>query len=180
MSLLRATLSFLAAFALCIPAAAQSPDPQRDFDFEIGAWKTVVKRRLKPLTGSESWVDYSGTSVVRRIWDGKANMVELDVAGPSGRIQALSLRLYDPDTKKWSLNVATAFGGEMTPPAIGGFKDGRGEFFGNETLGGKPIVVRFVISDIKPDSIHFEQAFSADGGKTWEVNWIADDKRVKD
>jgi len=165
------------ALLLVLPAQAQERDPRRDFDFEIGSWNTHVKRRVKPLTGSDTWVEYSGTSVVRKVWDGKANIVELDVTGPSGRIQALSLRLYDPDKKVWSLNVATAFGGEMSPPAIGGFKEGRGEFIGHETLGGKPIVVRFVISDIRPDSIRFEQAFSADGGKTWEVNWIATDTR---
>jgi len=67
----------------------------------------------------------------------------------------------------------------MTPPTIGEFKNGRGEFYSQETLNGRAILVRFVISDITPESCHFEQAFSDDGGKTWEVNWIAVDKRVK-
>ena len=172
-----------AAVALApLHAAAQANvgegDPQRAFDFEIGSWKTQLKRLVRPLTGSTTWVEYQGTSVVRKVWDGRANLLELDVQGPAGRIEALSLRLYNPETHQWSLNFASAAGGELSvPPAIGGFKNGRGEFFNQETLNGKPIVVRFVVSDITPTSCHFEQAFSADGGKTWEVNWIATDTR---
>ena len=153
-------------------------DGQHDFDFEIGTWQTKVSRLQKPLSGSTAWVEYEGTTVVRKIWDGRANLVELDVSSPVGRIEALSLRLYNPETRKWSLNFASSRGGTLSPPTIGEFKNGRGEFFSQESLDGKPILVRFVISDITPTSCHFEQAFSADGGKTWEVNWIATDTRV--
>lgn len=66
----------------------------------------------------------------------------------------------------------------MTVPTIGEFENGRGEFYAQEILDGRAILVRFVISDITPTSVHFEQAFSDDGGKTWEVNWIATDTRV--
>jgi len=155
-------------------------DGQHDFDFEIGTWKTQLKRLLKPLTGSTTWVEYEGTTVVRKIWNGKANLVELDVSGSPGHIQALSLRLYNPESRQWSLNFANSSGGVMSQPTIGEFKNGRGEFFDQETLNGRAILVRFVISDITPNSCHFEQAFSDDGGKTWEVNWIATDTRIKD
>jgi hypothetical protein len=155
-------------------------DGQRDFDFEIGTWKTSLKRLLRPLTGSTTWVEYEGTTVVRKVWDGNANLVELDVSGPSGRIKALSLRLYNPESKQWSLNFANSSGGVMSVPTIGEFKNGRGEFYNQETLNGRAILVRFVIFDITPNSCRFEQAFSDDGGKTWEVNWIATDTRVKD
>jgi hypothetical protein len=104
--------------------------------------------------------------------------VELDVNGPAGHIEALSLRLYNPQSHQWSLNFASSSGGSMSPPTIGAFKDGRGEFYNQETFNGRAILVRFVISDIKPDSCRFEQAFSEDDGKTWEVNWIAIDSRV--
>jgi hypothetical protein len=166
--------------ALLGPASAPPPrDGQRDFDFEIGIWKTKVSRLQRPLTGSGTWVTYEGTSVVRRLLDGAANLVELDVAGPAGRLEGLSLRLYNPDTRQWSLNYASRASGTMSPPVVGGFKDGRGEFHGQETLNGRDILVRFVISDITPDSCRFEQAFSPDGGRTWEVNWLATDTRVK-
>jgi hypothetical protein len=152
-------------------------DGQDDFDFEIGTWKTHLKRLQNPLTGSTTWVEYEGTSVVRKVLDGRANLIELKVDGPAGRIEGLSLRLYNPETRQWSLNFANIRTGVLSPPVIGAFTNGRGEFFGQETLNGRPIFVRFVISDITANSCHFEQAFSDDGGKTWEVNWIAVDTR---
>lgn len=163
------------------PYTAQRAAPhegQRDFDFHIGTWTTKLRRRLKPLTGASTWVEYEGTTVVRKVWDGKANLVELDVSGPAGRIEGLSLRLYNPQARQWSLNFSNSAGGTLSPPVVGQFRNGRGEFFGQEAFDGRMIFVRFVISDITPDSCRFEQAFSDDGGKTWEVNWIAVDTRV--
>ena len=154
-------------------------DGQRDFDWEIGTWKTHLKRLQAPLTGSTTWVEYEGTSVVSKVWDGRANLVELDVKGPAGAIEALSLRLYDPQSRQWSLNFASSRGGKMAIPAIGEFKNGRGEFYNQETLNGRSIFVKFVIQCESADVCKFEQSFSADGGKTWEANWIATDTRVK-
>jgi hypothetical protein len=153
-------------------------DGQHDFDFEIGTWHTHLSRLQHPLTGSKTWVQYEGTSVVRKVWNGRANLVELDVAGPAGRIEALSLRLYNPESHQWSLNYSNSQSGTMSVPSIGEFKNGRGEFISQETFNGRAILVRFIISDITPTSCRFEQAFSDDGGKTWEVNWIATDTRV--
>jgi len=170
-------------FALCpFQAGSQSTkerDGQHDFDFEIGTWKTHLKRLQNPLTGSTTWVEYEGTTVVRKIWDGRANLVELDVQGPAGHIEALSLRLYNPESQQWSLNFAGSGGGTLSQPTIGEFKNGRGEFFDQEIFKGRAILVRFVISDITATSCHFEQSFSEDGGKSWEVNWIATDTRVR-
>jgi hypothetical protein len=158
--------------------ASTARDGQHDFDFEIGTWKTRLSRLQHPLTGSTTWVEYEGTTVVRKVWDGRANLVELEVDGPAGRIEGLSLRLYNPESRQWSLNFSNSAGGTLSPPVIGEFRNGRGEFYGQETLNGRAITVRFVISDITPSSCRFEQAFSDDGGKTWEVNWIATDTRV--
>jgi hypothetical protein len=160
--------------------AATPRDGQHDFDFEIGSWKTHLKRLLHPLTGSSQWVEYNGTTVVHKVWNGRANLVELEVDGPAGHIEGLSLRLYNPQSRQWSLNFASSSGGVLTQPTIGEFKNGRGEFFDQEMLNGRAILVRFVISDITANSCRFEQAFSDDGGKTWEVNWIATDTRMKD
>ena len=153
-------------------------DGSHDFDFEIGKWNTHLRRLVKPLTGSPTWVEYDGTTVVSKVWNGKANLVELDVTGPAGHIEALSLRLYNPESHQWSLNFANSAGGTMAIPTIGEFKNGRGEFYDQETFNGRAILVRFVISDITENSCHFEQSFSDDGGKTWEVNWIATDTRM--
>src|SRR5215207_880907 len=179
---MRALKCFLTILFIAFQVSAQTNqrDGQHDFDFEHGTWKTRLKRLLRPLTGSNTWVEYEGTTVVRKVWNGRANLVELDVGGPAGRIEGLSLRLYNPESRQWSLNFSNSAGGTLSPPVIGEFKDGRGEFFGQELLHGRAIFVRFVISDITPNSCRFEQAFSDDGGKTWEVNWVAIDTRAKD
>ncbi len=162
------------------PQTPKERDGQHDFDFEIGTWKTQLKRLLRPLTGSTTLVEYTGTTIVRKVWNGRANLVELEVDGPAGHIEGLSLRLYNPQSRQWSLNFSNSAGGTLSPPSIGEFKNGRGEFFAQDTLNGRAILVRFVISDITPTSCRFEQSFSDDGGKTWEVNWIAIDTRVKE
>lgn len=154
-------------------------DGQHDFDFEIGTWKTHVKRLVHPLTGSNTWVEYDGITTVRKVWNGKANLVELVMDGPAGHFEGLSLRLYNPETRQWSLNFSNINSGMLSQPTIGEFKNGRGEFYDQETLNGRAIFVRFVITDITPNSCRFEQSFSGDGGKTWELNWIATDTRVK-
>ncbi|MDB5455028.1 MAG: hypothetical protein JWP92_613 [Caulobacter sp.] len=166
----------LAAAAQPSPAfAAESRDGQRDFDWEIGEWTTRLSRLQRPLTGSSTWVQYEGVTVVRPVLGGGANLVELKVEGSAGKIEGLSLRLYDPDARQWSLNFAG--GGVLTRPVYGQFRNGRGIFYGQDTLGGRAILVRFIISDVTANSARFEQAFSDDGGVTWEVNWIAVDTR---
>jgi hypothetical protein len=163
-----------------VQAQVQLRDGSHDFDFEIGTWKTHISRLQHPLTGSTTWVEYDNTSVVRKIWNGRANMVELEVDGPAGHIEGLSLRLYDPESHQWSLNFANSRTGTMSVPTIGEFKNGRGEFYDQEPFNGRTILVRNIWSDITPKSCHFEQSFSDDGGKTWEANWIALDTRAED
>jgi hypothetical protein len=159
------------------PAAAER-DGQHDFDFEFGTWKAQVRRMVKPLSGSTTWVELSGTSVVRKLWDGEGNVGELDISGPSGRIQGVTVRLYNPRTRQWSVSFSSRAGGTQGQPLYGRFQGGRGEFHDQEILEDRAILVRFVFSDITRDTFRFEQAFSDDGGKRWEVNWIATFQRT--
>lgn len=145
----------------------------RAFDFEFGAWQAHVSRRVDPLTGSDTWVEYEGTSIVHELWDGRANLGELEVEGPAGRIEGLSLRLYNPATRLWSIRWANSRDGELGKPMIGRFHDGIGEFYNQEMFGNQAVFVRFIFSEISEHSFRLEQAFSADGGKSWEANWIA-------
>lgn len=166
-----------AAPATCPAAPAAARDGQKDFDWEIGSWTTHLRRLKSPLSGSTEWVEYRGTTDVRPVMGGRANLVELKVEGPAGKIEGASLRLYNPQARQWSLHFASAGGGVLTPPTIGSFQSGCGEFYAQDSWNGRSILVRFVISGITPNSARFEQAFSADGGKSWEVNWIATDTR---
>ena len=155
-------------------------DGSRDFDFNVGTWRTKLRRLEKPLSGSGTWLEYEGTSTVRKVWGGKANLVELDADGAAGHIRALSLRLYNPQARQWSLNFSNSASGTMSEPTIGEFRDGRGEFHDQEDYDGRAILVRFVIVPEGKDSVRFEQSFSDDGGRSWELNWVAIDTRIED
>jgi hypothetical protein len=145
---------------------------QRDFDFNLGVWKTHVSRLQRPLTGSTSWVEYEGTSFVRPVWEGRASLFELEVDGPAGHIEGVGLRLYNPEARQWNLNWANSRDPVMTTPMIGEFRNGRGEFIDREPFNGRTIFVRNIFTDITPNSSRFEQSFSDDGGTTWETNWV--------
>lgn len=166
--------------AVPFPGRATASEGRHDFDWEVGRWKTRLRRLANPLshTDAPQWVEYEGTSTVSPVLDGRANLVELRVQGPAGKIEGASLRLYNPQTRQWSLNFASVRGGTLTRPVFGGFRHGRGEFHGLEDLDGRQVLVRFVISAITSDSARFEQAYSDDGGATWETNWIAIDTRM--
>ena len=157
------------------PAAERSG--QRDFDWELGTWTTKVRLLRNPLSGeAQKWAEYQGTSVVRPLLDGRANFVELSVAGQAGKIEGGALRLFNPQSRQWSLNYANLGNGMLTAPVYGSFDaSGKGLFYGQDMLDGRAILVRFVITQNSKREAHFEQAYSADGGATWETNWIAQD-----
>ncbi len=158
------------------PVARDGP---KDFDWELGTWTTNVKVRRNPLSGTAAdWAEYQGISVVKPLLEGRANFVELSVAGTRGKIEGGSLRLYNPNARQWSLNYASVGGGVLTAPVFGGFDDGgRGSFYGQDNLDGRTILVRFIITRVSQREAHFVQAYSMDGGKSWEDNWIAVDTR---
>jgi hypothetical protein len=157
--------------------AAAPRDGQHDFDWEIGTWDTRLKRLREPLSDKSSWVDYAGTSVIKSVMGNRANLVELDVRGAAGHIAGVSLRLYQPASGQWILHFANLANGTMTDPVVGSFTGGLGTFYGQDTVNDRKVLVRFLIIPMSKDQWRFEQAFSADGGKTWENNWIAIDTR---
>jgi hypothetical protein len=151
---------------------------QGDFDWELGTWRTSVRVLADPLSDSEDqWLEFTGTSVVQPLMDGRANIVELRVSGPAGQINGLNLRLYEPAAQRWSSTFASLRDGMLTPSVYGSFHDGVGEFYCDDHLAGRPIKVCFLIERQGPDRARFTQAFSDDGGATWETNWMAVDRR---
>jgi hypothetical protein len=166
-----------AAAAAGQPAAVR--DGQHDFDWEIGAWDTRLKRLREPLSGKTDWVEYAGTSVVKPVMGKRANLVEFDVRGAAGAIAGVSLRLYQPASGAWTLHFANLASGRMTEPMTGWFSAGVGSFHGQDHIDGRKLLVRFLVIPVSADRWRFEQAYSNDGGKTWETNWIAIDTRRK-
>jgi hypothetical protein len=148
-------------------------DGSHDFDFDFGTWQTHSSRLLHPLTGSHDWVEMDGVTVVSRIWSGRANLAEYRAVGPTGVVELLALRVYNPKSHQWSINFATPNVGALgAVPGVGEFRDGRVDFYDQETINGRAVLVRFSIWGVTAEEARSEQAFSADGGKTWEVNWI--------
>lgn len=167
------------AVAPVMQARAQPSSAQHDFDWEFGTWTTTVRVLRNPLSGQPpEWATYEGTSIVKPLLDGRANFVELSVVGPAGKIEGGSLRLFNPQSRQWSLNFASLRDGQLTAPVFGSFASpGQGTFYGAEMIEGRAIIVRFIVTVKAANEAAFEQAYSIDGGATWEVNWVATDKR---
>ena len=145
-----------------------------DFDFLIGSW-TVVNRRLRTLfTGSDEWDTFPGTSTCQSIFEGGGNLDE--IIFPTLGTRGVTLRLFDTERKEWSLHWANSSTGRLFPPMTGTFRGGgrdfRGDFHGDDTHEGRPIRAHFIWSGITPTTARWEQEFSADGGQTWESNWV--------
>ena len=154
------------------------PPGQRDFEPLLGRWNYHLKVRLKPLTGSTEWVNYTGLGDCTPLWHGRAQLDTINLEGPTKHIEGLTVRLFNPKTHEWRLYWANSRNGLIVVPQIGQFKAGHGEFYAQDMLDDKSILVKFDWSAMTSKSPHFEQSFSNDGGKNWEVNWITDQTRV--
>jgi len=163
------------------PSVSDKRDGQHDFDFLVGSWKFHLKRLKKRLAGSTEWVDFDGTTVCK-VLDGRAEVEEMKVesADKQTHIQGLAMRLYNPESHQWSIYWVNGADGILEQnPMVGQFTNGRGEFYNQQIFEGRAIYARFTWSGVTTDTPHFEQAFSADGGKTWETNWITDQTKEK-
>jgi hypothetical protein len=161
-------------------AEPMSADPDgHAFDFDLGTWHTQSSRLMHPLTGSTTWADLEGQTVVHRVWGGRANLAEYAGDGPAGHVQLLALRWFNPNTHEWNLDFATPNVGRLGEPGVGQCKNGRCEFYDQEEINGRYVWIRFSIWKISEDSAQSAQAFSNDGGRSWEINWINKYTRMK-
>ncbi|CAM5537557.1 hypothetical protein [Streptomyces aurantiogriseus] len=144
-----------------------------DFDFFHGDWHGVHRRRADFLDPDSPWgAEFTSTSRCWPLFDGAANVDEVDM--PHLGSKGLTLRLFDPSTRQWSLHWSSSTSGRLFPPVVGHFVGDRGEFYGDDSYDAKDVRVRFVWSGVSDASAHWEQAFSVDGGTTWVTNWIMD------
>lgn len=159
----------------------QEPDGRADFDFYTGIWKVHNRRLRERLKGSQEWEEFEGVSVARKVLGGLGNMDEITLERESGLVRGMTLRLFDPKMRQWSLYWADSVNAwNWHLPQIGAFKDGRGEFYAHEPFEGRHIFSRYIWSGISATSCRWEQAFSADGGRTWETNWIMDSTKLEE
>jgi hypothetical protein len=174
-----ASSSLAMILSTSIAHGAEASSTPNDFDFLIGSWRVQHHQLKTRLAGGDEWIDFEGTTTAQKLMEGTANVDDNVLVKPTGRYRAVSLRAFDEKTKQWSIwwldgrNIGT-----LDPPVRGGFSNGIGTFYGDDMLEGKPIRVRFLWSDITQDSCRWSQAFSNDGGKTWETNWVMNFTRV--
>lgn len=163
------------------PEADEASSPTgslHDWDFLVGRW-TVRHSRLKErLADNDEWEEFAGTCVNWTTLGGQGNVDDNVLELPDGTYQGVGIRAFDAGTRKWSIWWIDSRTATIDPPVRGGFKDGVGTFIGDDALRGRPVKVRFRWSKITPTSAHWEQAFSPDGGATWETNWRMDFTRV--
>ena len=152
-----------------------------DFDFLIGRWKVHHRRLNKRLSDSNDWTEFEGTLVSQKVLGGSGNIDDNLLNQPGGAYHAVAIRAFDEKSGQWSIwwLDGRAPGASLEPAVHGGFKDGVGLFYAEDTLNGRPILVRYIWSEITPESCRWEQAFSPDHGGTWEVNWIMKFTRVE-
>ena len=172
-------LSFNAARA-ATPETSMTLDPAHDFDLFFGSWHVKHRRIKERLKGSTEWIDFDGTSEMWPLMGGPANIDDNIFNLPPGPFRGVSLRAFNPATKMWAIWwLDSRFPDKIDVPVVGSFKGGVGTFLADDMWEGKPVKVRFIWSGITRDAREWEQAFSADGGRTWETNWTSSFRRVK-
>ena len=153
------------------PEEISLPDGAHDFDFLLGSWRIINRRLTERLVGADTWDTFEATLSVKPILGGLGNVDEFTADWKDKRVEATTLRVFNPATGEWSLYWVDNLTAVVQPPVVGRFQDGRGEFFADDQHGGRPVLARFTWRDITRDSAIWEQAFSTDDGQTWETNW---------
>jgi hypothetical protein len=143
-----------------------------DFDFFMGSWRVRHRRLKERLVGNREWEEFGGETTAQAILGGSGNIDDNEIELPGGAYRAVTLRTFDPDRRQWSIWWLDArHPTRFDPPVVGSFENGVGTFYGEDTLNGKPIRVRFLWTETASGAPRWEQAFSADAGKSWETNW---------
>jgi hypothetical protein len=173
------TANATGAYAPSISTAPRERDGSHDFDFLHGRWRVHNRKLGHRLAGSNDWYEFEGRADERALWGGAANIEEYEAELPSGPVRGLALRLYDPRARQWSIHWASGDIGKLDRPMIGDFETGRGLFYGADSVDGREVLSRFIWTPIGPDACRWEQAFSADGGESWETNWVMDFTRER-
>jgi len=160
------------------PALSPRPAAAHDFDFLVGRWRVHHRRLKQRLAGCTEWEEFEGTSTIRPLLDGLGNVDDNVIDLPAGRYRALSMRTFDPATGQWAIWwVDGRHPHQLDPPVVGRFEGGIGTFLCDDRFEGRPIRVRYLWTDITAQSARWQQAFSEDGGRTWETNWVMDLRR---
>ncbi|WP_202840996.1 hypothetical protein [Luteimonas saliphila] len=155
--------------------SVERDEPPQDFNFAVGDWRVKHRRLRDRLAGCTDWVEFDGEMSTRKVLGGYGNVEDNVLHLPEGTYRALALRSFDPRERRWSIWWLDGRApGRIDVPVVGTFENGVGTFFADDTFNGVPIRVRFHWFAADPSRPRWEQAFSSDGGATWETNWTMD------
>lgn len=148
-------------------------DHRRDFEWLAGGWNVRHRRLETRLANDTRWEEFNGTCECWLTMNGHGTCDDNVLELPSGRYRAMGIRAFDPSTGKWAIWwLDERYPDRIEPPVYGSFANGVGRFEGDDVFNGQPIRVYFQWSEITATTARWEQAFSTDGGATWEVNWV--------
>jgi hypothetical protein len=168
-------MSEIIAAEINLPTGAAAPP---DFDFELGRWHVAHRQLKQRLAGAAEWLSFEGTSSTSKLLGGLGIVEENEIHKPDGSYAGIAVRLFDPVKGSWSIYWIDSRFANVEPPVVGRFEQGIGTFLADDVLDGKPIKVRFIWTATNPEAPRWEQAFSSDGGTSWETNWIMDFTRA--
>jgi hypothetical protein len=176
-------LALCATMAIAQPALSQSGsrfrDGSHDFDFSAGSWTTELTIIKDPFNKPAEQIHMRGTKVARPVWNGKGWLEEIEATGPNNHWQAANLFLYDPVARQWSENYVDSSVGRMEGPGIGGYRDGKLEFYSVQSVDGRSMLIRGTWTILSKDRHSYEVARSIDGGRSWHTSFIAKVSRAK-
>jgi hypothetical protein len=150
-----------------------------DFAFAVGDWHVAHRRLRERLAGCTEWVEFDGEMSTQTVLGGFGNIEDNLLHLPEGPYRAIAVRSFDPQSRQWVIWWLDARAPhQLDVPVVGSFQNGVGTFYAEDTLNGRPIRIRFTWLTSNPDNPRWEQAFSVDGGVTWETNWTMDFRRA--
>lgn len=170
--LLAGCTALMAASHAQAGARYASSSGARGFDFLIGSWSVRHRRLKQRLANSHEWEEFPGTLDVRPILHGLGNVDENVLEAPKGRYLATSLRVFDRQSGKWSVYWVDGRGSGLDKPVVGQFRGRIARLYNDDEFDGRPIKVRATYRDLGVGRANWDQAFSVDGGRSWEINWI--------
>lgn len=174
-----APVAFMTAQPVFAQAGSSVRDGSHDFDFSLGNWTTELTIIKDPFNKPDQQIHLRGTKVARPVWGGKGWLEEIQADGPNSHWQAANLFLYDPGAGQWSENYVDSSIGKMESPSIGGYRDGKLEFYSIESVGGRSMLIRGTWTIMSPNLHSYEVARSIDGGRSWHTSFIAKVSRAR-
>ena len=165
-------------FAVSDAVRGALPAQARAFDFLQGEWMIHHRRLKERLVGSTEWIAFETPFVMEEILGGLGNIDQCQMVPPAAFFEGVSLRFFDLSLGKWKIYWADSNTGQLCPPVVGVFDGDRGTFLGDDTHAGIPVRARFLWNKTNPNAPTWQQAFSVDGGATWETNWHMAFRRV--